>query len=148
VGPSATASAPKPNCVDGWSPEAALIQATNGNLYGAVARAGANGGSGGTIFEITTGGTLTTLYNFCSQGGCTDGDQPYAGVIQATNPDFYGTTAAAGANGAWRVFEVTSMGRGNIGTAQCDDSGFRRPSNIPGLFQLFPKDGKRFQERV
>lgn len=83
------------NCVDGWSPEAALIQATNGNLYGAAARGGANGGSSGTIFEITPGGTLTTLYNFCSQGGCTDGDQPYAGLIQATNRDFYGTTAAA-----------------------------------------------------
>ena len=55
----------------------------------------------GTVFKITPGGTLTTLYSFCSQSGCTDGADPYAGLVQATNGDFYGTTDCGGANGAW-----------------------------------------------
>ena len=28
----------------------------------------------GTVFKMTPSGTLTTLYSFCSQSGCTDGD--------------------------------------------------------------------------
>ena len=47
-------------------------------------------------YKITPSGTLTTLYTFCSQIGCTDGTQPYAGVIQATDGNFYGTTELAG----------------------------------------------------
>ena len=37
----------------------------------------------GTVFKITLGGTLTTLYSFCSQQACADGDYPSAGLIQA-----------------------------------------------------------------
>jgi uncharacterized repeat protein (TIGR03803 family) len=57
---------------------------------------GANGG--GTVFKITPSGTLTTLYSFCSQSGCTDGETPTRGLVQATNGDFYGTTELGGAN--------------------------------------------------
>jgi uncharacterized repeat protein (TIGR03803 family) len=31
---------------------------------------------GGTIFQITPMGKLTTLYSFCDQSGCTDGNFP------------------------------------------------------------------------
>jgi uncharacterized repeat protein (TIGR03803 family) len=37
-------------CADGGQPVAALVQATNGNLYGTTLDGGAHGG--GTIFEI------------------------------------------------------------------------------------------------
>jgi uncharacterized repeat protein (TIGR03803 family) len=40
-------------------------------------------------------GKLTTLYNFCSQTNCTDGEYPYAGLVQATDGNFYGTTLTA-----------------------------------------------------
>src|ERR1039457_5768548 len=66
------------NCTDGIYPSAGLIQAANGDLYGTTYAGGANNG-GGTVFKITPGGTLTTLYSFCSQSGCTDGGSPYAG---------------------------------------------------------------------
>ena len=49
----------------------------------------------GTVFKITALGTLTTLYSFCSQTGCTDGKSPGAGLVQAANDDFYGATAGA-----------------------------------------------------
>src|ERR1022692_1638504 len=52
-------------CPDGATPFAGLVQAANGDLYGTTYYGGTNGG--GTVFKITQGGTLTTLYSFCSQ---------------------------------------------------------------------------------
>ena len=71
-----------------------------GTSTGQRAAGGANGDAG-TVFKITPSGTLTTLYSFCSQSGCTDGADPVAGLVQATNGDFYGTTVDGGANGYW-----------------------------------------------
>src|ERR1022692_485077 len=52
-------------CPDGAGPYAGLVQAANGDLYGTTFFGGTNGQ--GTVFKITQGGTLTTLYSFCSQ---------------------------------------------------------------------------------
>jgi uncharacterized repeat protein (TIGR03803 family) len=95
-------------CPDGSEPYAGLIQATDGNFYGTTWQGGAN--STGTVFEITAGGTLTTLYSFCSQTNCTDGDDPFAPLIQAANGNFYGTTVNGGTKGYGTVFEITSGG--------------------------------------
>jgi uncharacterized repeat protein (TIGR03803 family) len=81
-------------CPDGANPSG-LVQATDGTFYGATAQASA--GQNGTIFKITPGGALTTLYSFCSQPGCTDGGQPGAALVQATNGELYGTTCCGGA---------------------------------------------------
>jgi uncharacterized repeat protein (TIGR03803 family) len=65
---------------DGSFPRSALVQATNGNFYGATQYGGDNGTCGlgcGAVFEITPTGKLTTLYSFCSQTSCADGQQPY-----------------------------------------------------------------------
>jgi uncharacterized repeat protein (TIGR03803 family) len=94
---------------NGDLPQGALVQAANGDLYGTTNGGGAGGE--GTIFKITPSGTLTTLYTFCSLAGCTDGDDPYAGVIQAANGDFYGTTAFGGANNGGTVFKITQGGK-------------------------------------
>jgi len=80
---------------DGAYPYAGLVQATNGSFYGTTSSGGANGA--GTVFKITTKGMLTTLYTFCSQSSCTDGENPYAGLVEATNGNFYGTTEYGGA---------------------------------------------------
>jgi uncharacterized repeat protein (TIGR03803 family) len=92
---------------DGSSPNAGLVQATNGDLYGTTQAGGANGS--GTVFKITPSGTLTTLYSFCSQSGCTDGDGPNP-LVQATNGNFYGTATQGGANGYGTVFKITPSG--------------------------------------
>ena len=94
-------------CTDGESPSG-LMQATDGNFYGTAA-AGTN--KEGTVFELTTGGALTTLYNFCAQAGCTDGADPMAGVLQGTNGTLYGTTAGGGTNNEGIVFSL-SVGLG------------------------------------
>jgi uncharacterized repeat protein (TIGR03803 family) len=83
------------HCADGENPYAGLVQATDGSFYGATTIGGAKGG--GTVFKITPTGTLTTLYSFCSQSNCADGNQPWAGLVQGTDGDFYGTTYFGGA---------------------------------------------------
>jgi uncharacterized repeat protein (TIGR03803 family) len=96
------------SCADGSSPYAGLVQATNGDLYGTTSAGGGDGD--GTVFKITPKGTLTTLYSFCSRSNCADGSSPYAGLIQATNGDLYGTASAGGANGDGTVFKITPKG--------------------------------------
>jgi uncharacterized repeat protein (TIGR03803 family) len=94
-------------CADGEGPSAGLIQATDGNFYSTTS-GGANGY--GTVFKITPTGTLTTLHSFCSVSGCADGEYPSAGLIQATDGNFYGTTTFGGANGYGTVFKITPAG--------------------------------------
>ena len=96
------------NCTDGAQPDGALVQATDGNLYGTTYGGNA---SAGTVFEITAGGTLTTLYTFCAQAACADGYFPLAGMLQATNGTFYGTTSGGGSGGVGTIFSV-SVGLG------------------------------------
>lgn len=103
----------KANCSDGAEPQSELIQGTDGNLYGTTA--GLGGNPFGTVFEITTTGNLTTLYDFCPQNfDCTDGATPEAGLLQATNGVFYGVTSIGGSSqdcsgGCGTIFSV-SMG--------------------------------------
>jgi uncharacterized repeat protein (TIGR03803 family) len=82
-----------------------LVQGANGNLYGTTTYGGTH--SDGTIFEVTSGGTLTTIYNFANTP---DGANPYAGLVQGTDGKLYGTTAAGGASGLGTVFKVTTKG--------------------------------------
>jgi uncharacterized repeat protein (TIGR03803 family) len=99
------------NCTDGQEPAAGLVQATDGNFYGTTNEGGTTGFNGaGTVFKITPEGALTTLYNFCSQPGCADGLNPTAGLIQAADGNFYGTTGDGGAIGYGTVFEITPGG--------------------------------------
>ncbi len=93
---------------DGKYPYAGLVQATDGNLYGTTLYGGSGGW--GTAFKITLGGTLTTLHNFCLQSECTDGNLPYAGLVQAGDGNLYGTASGGGANGYGTVFRITSRG--------------------------------------
>lgn len=96
------------NCTDGATPFAGLVQASDGNFYGTTVLGGAT--NNGTIFKITSNGTLTTLYNFCSQSKCTDGLFPYSALIQATDANFYGTTSGGGASDYGTVFKIASSG--------------------------------------
>ena len=76
------------NCVDGAEPLAGLVQGSDGELYGTTYKGGAH--NSGTVFKVTTGGKLTTLYSFCASVACADGFYPVAGLIQASDGDFYG----------------------------------------------------------
>lgn len=91
------------NGTDGNYPLGGLVQTTNGSLYGATDAGGAIGN--GTVFKISTSGTLTSLHTF---SGTNDG--PYEGLIQATNGNLYGTTQGYGAYHDGTVFKITLSG--------------------------------------
>jgi uncharacterized repeat protein (TIGR03803 family) len=96
----------QPNCLDGSAPQSLLL-GVDDNFYGTTSDGGAN--NFGTVFKITRTGTLTTLYSFCAQAGCRDGENPL-GLIQATNGNLYGTTIAGGSNGQGTIFRITRAG--------------------------------------
>ena len=106
--------------IDGYNPYGGLVQGTNGSFYGATAYGGIPGDpalcqSGcGTIFKITPGGMLTTLYSLCAEINCTDGAYPFSGLIQATDRNLYGTTLGGGVTGSsytyGTVFKITPSG--------------------------------------
>ena len=77
-------------CPDGGRPYVGLVQGTDGNFYGTTYTLGLYGG--GTVFEITPTGTLTTLHAFAGP----DGFEPLGGLVQATSGTFYGTTVQGG----------------------------------------------------
>jgi uncharacterized repeat protein (TIGR03803 family) len=104
--------------LDGAVPQAGLIQGTDGNLYGTTTDGGTSDNCVyrcGTIFRVTPTGSLTSLYSFCEQSSCPDGSNPSAGLVQAGEGDFYGTTAFGGSSpncdsGCGTVFKFTRDG--------------------------------------
>jgi uncharacterized repeat protein (TIGR03803 family) len=96
-------------CADGELPYAPLVQATDGNFYGTTGYGGAH--IWGTVFKITPSGKLTTLYSFCSESHCTDGQLPFAGVVQGVDGNLYGTTNFGGSYGYGTVFRITTGGK-------------------------------------
>jgi uncharacterized repeat protein (TIGR03803 family) len=105
---------------DGAGPVGVLVKGTDGNFYGTTAGGGANCYRCGTVFKIAPSGTLTTLYNFCSKKKCADGAAPYAGVVEGTDGNFYGTTAYGGngnvrcggtSPGCGTIFQITASGK-------------------------------------
>jgi len=92
---------------EGYSPQGALIQATDGNLYGTTFSGGAN--AVGNVFKMTLSGTVTSLHIFDNTNG--DGAYPYAGLIQGTDGDFYGTTETGGTYLYYgSVYKITAAG--------------------------------------
>jgi uncharacterized repeat protein (TIGR03803 family) len=81
------------NCADGAYPQGGLTLGSDGNFYGTTGGGGANGG--GSVFEITPSGSLTTLYSFCAVN-CPEGGDVTAPLVQSTSGTFFGTASAGG----------------------------------------------------
>ena len=89
---------------NGGAPRAGIVQSADGNFYGTTAAGGTN--RYGTVFQITSSGSLTSLYQFDHR----DGHGPAAELIEGSSGVFYGTTFAGGLDNRGTVFRVTSSG--------------------------------------
>jgi uncharacterized repeat protein (TIGR03803 family) len=89
---------------DGCVPVAGLVQGTNGSFYGTTREGGAN--NDGTVFKITSIGTLTTLHDFAGS----DGAAPFGGLVLATDGNYYGTTSSGGTHNDGTIFRISPTG--------------------------------------
>lgn len=95
-------------CVlDGKSPQAPLLLASNGLFYGSTTSGSTVANTNyGTLFQITAAGALTTIWTF--QGKASgDGSNNYAGLVQGSNMFnrvMYGVTKYGGNNNAGAIF--------------------------------------------
>jgi uncharacterized repeat protein (TIGR03803 family) len=92
--------------IDGEHPFGGVTLGADGDFYGTT-QAGGSSGSG-TVFKISTDGSLTTLYNFT---GGSDGGSPYAPPIEGRNGNFFGTTFGGGTHGDGTIYEITPSGQ-------------------------------------
>jgi len=93
---------------DGATPYGELLVDETGALYGTTFAGGTFGG--GTVFKLTPSGSgysESVAYNF---GSGTDGANPYAGLIEDSSGDFYGTTYFGGTYSDGTVFELLRSG--------------------------------------
>lgn len=103
-------------CPDGSGPVAALVMADKRHFFGTASRGGthASGDDGGVVFELTHNkdGTWTysTIYSFCAQANCADGDQPLGDLIVDDHANLYGTTWFGGKFNGGSVFELSESG--------------------------------------
>lgn len=104
--------------MNGYAPEAALVQGTDGNLYGTAAIGGdvfnpscESGDGCGAIFNVTPAGSFTLVYTFGSKGTCDgdscDGDTPHP-LLQSTSGTFYGTTRVGGFSFYGSVYSLST----------------------------------------
>ena len=108
---------------DGNGPAFGLVQATDGKMYGVTSNAIA-GVFYGTIFNVTTSGTFTTLYSFT---GGTDGGYPLSPMRQHTNGLLYGTTDVGGnVSGSCFsvIFQTEVFGCGDVYSLNIGDKAF------------------------
>jgi uncharacterized repeat protein (TIGR03803 family) len=90
---------------DGKGPVAGLVQGSDGNFYGTTYFGGLTGV--GAVFRISLSGTYTNLYSF---GYSPDGFNPFAGLVQGSDGNFYGTTYFGGPHGVGTVYRISLTG--------------------------------------
>jgi uncharacterized repeat protein (TIGR03803 family) len=96
--------------VDGFSPQAGLVQGSDGDFYGMTEFGGTNVNCPegcGAVFRITPAGALTILHSFTNG---VDGANPLVALVQGSDGNFYGTTTGGGTNGAGIAFRISSAG--------------------------------------
>lgn len=91
-------------CTDGSQPLSGLVQAADGNFYGASSTGGTK--NAGTLYKITPAGVHTNLHSFCDP--TCNGFGPATPMVLHTNGKLYGNTNGNSLGGA--VFYSLSVG--------------------------------------
>jgi uncharacterized repeat protein (TIGR03803 family) len=99
----------------GYAPCTGVIQAKNGNLYGATNLGAAN--NAGSIYKLTTAGVYTDLHDFNNTTDATCGanvGRTQVNLLQVTDGNFYGVNGKNGPSGGGSIYKLTSA---NVFTA-------------------------------
>jgi uncharacterized repeat protein (TIGR03803 family) len=91
-----------------------VVQGADGLLYGPTT--GGGSGGGGVIFKLSTVGHLTLLHQY-DINVLTDGSNPRAGMVAATDGNFYGATSAGASYGSapeGTLFRIDGSGNYSI----------------------------------
>lgn len=102
--PSGCGTTGKPAC-DGASPYAGVILDPSDDAYGTTSTGGAS--NMGAVFKATATGEKL-LHSFT--GSPDDGAFPYAGLIEDSSGNLYGTTTAGGASNSGAIFKIEPSG--------------------------------------
>jgi uncharacterized repeat protein (TIGR03803 family) len=95
---------------DGANPNSTLVQARNGLIYGTTIQGGMptiGTPNSGTIFAFSTEGTY---YQVLVEFNLNNGAYPYAGLIQASNNLFYGTSSQGSTYSKGNLFVFNPLG--------------------------------------
>jgi len=80
---------------------APLMQASDGNFYGATVNGGMYGN--GVVFEMTPAGAFTDLHDFDPN---TEGGEPFSALVEGTNGFLYGTTVDGGTFNDGTIYSI------------------------------------------
>lgn len=94
---------------DGEDPNPGLIEGNDGDIYGTASEGGL-GENNGTVFQVGPDGTGVALVTFTGMSGAYPGASPYAGVVQGTDGNLYGTSGTQGTQGGGNVFRIIMPG--------------------------------------
>ena len=132
------------NCTDGSGPASSLLLASDGNFYGTTNLGGAdssgcNGNGCGAVYKMSVSGDFSILYSFCDEVGCTLGNQPQSGLMQASDGSFYGAALTSqNLTAGGTVYQVTPSGSATLIYSFCNASNSqedcidgRSPSTLP-----------------
>jgi uncharacterized repeat protein (TIGR03803 family) len=101
----------EPNC-PASDVESTMIVGADGQFYGTSDGGGAD--NDGEVFKVTSAGDITDLHDLCSEkisgGGCTDGENSQASLVEGSDGNFYGTAQSGGTTNQGVVFKITSSG--------------------------------------
>jgi uncharacterized repeat protein (TIGR03803 family)/YD repeat-containing protein len=89
-------------------PIGGVIEASNGNLYGAFTSS--PGATGGSIFQLNQPESLTYLHLFSNLNNYVEGNAPAGGLIQGKDGNFYGITTSGGSKNLGTVFRIEPNG--------------------------------------
>ncbi|HZR21348.1 MAG TPA: choice-of-anchor tandem repeat GloVer-containing protein [Verrucomicrobiae bacterium] len=109
---------------EGAEPYSALIQATNGALYGTTLHGGTSGQ--GTVFRINPDGSGYAVIKIFY--GIADGASPYAGLVQAPNGLLYGTVWSGGPKSLGGIYQINP-----------DATGFKLLKSFTGMDGASPR---------
>jgi uncharacterized repeat protein (TIGR03803 family) len=126
----------KTGCPDGSFADRSPVLGSDGNLYG-VTSGGGNSTGSGTFYKMTLEGEITTLYDFCPNAGCADGQGP-GGIFLASDGNFYGVTGAGGKFSQGTIFSISPAGTFKLlhtfcSQSNCADGGLPQFPPVQGI---------------